>query len=117
MPGELDKSSNSSSLTLKETVNGPSSAATQNIFPATEKHRSCPHLISSVTAGNARHISRKLSISISLRLLLSLNPWESCGVVHKRHRKHKSNYVFFVLLCGSNYPRLSSSARRACGWC
>ena len=66
-PGEFDSSSNSSSRTLKENVSGPSSEATQNIFPATEKHRSWPHLTSSVTAGSARQKSRNVSIFISLK--------------------------------------------------
>src|ERR1044071_566250 len=70
IPGELDISSNSSSFTLKETVSGFSNEATQNIFAATEKHRSCPHLMSSVTAGSAMQYSRNVSIFISHASLL-----------------------------------------------
>src|SRR5262245_58212283 len=80
----FDSSSNSSSLTLNETESGPSNAATQNILPATEKHRSWPHLMSSVTAGNSRQSSRKVSRFISPSLGCPLGK-----VITERHQHQR----------------------------
>src|SRR5690606_8245179 len=63
------KFSNSSSLTLNETLNGGSRDVAQNIFSATEKTRSLPHFTSSVAPGNARQILLKNSRSIFIKLL------------------------------------------------
>ena len=57
-PGCRLRISNSSSVTLKETLTGDwFSPATQNIFPPMQKHKSLPHLMSSVTWGSALQIS------------------------------------------------------------
>ena len=56
MPGRSTSSPNVSGVHLNAIECGGSRLTTANIFLATQKHRSCPHLTSSVTFGSARQI-------------------------------------------------------------
>src|SRR5215204_4552288 len=69
MPGRSVSSANFSGVVLKETpVSLESADVTVNIFPPTEKQRSDPHFMSSVTPGNDMQNLRSCSMFIFLSL-------------------------------------------------
>jgi hypothetical protein len=62
MPSRSVSSANISGVHLNASVCGRSVLTAANIFVATLKTRSLPHLMSSVTAGSARQIARTTSM-------------------------------------------------------
>src|SRR3989442_6270305 len=64
MPGRSTSSPNDSGVHLKAIECGGSMLTTANIFPATQKQRSLPHLMSSVTAGGAPHGESTVSLGV-----------------------------------------------------
>src|SRR5213595_2357996 len=68
IPGRSTSSPNVSGVHLKPIWCGGSRLTTTNIFFATEKHRSLPHLTSSVTAGSDWQIFLSVSIVMDPRV-------------------------------------------------
>src|SRR6185295_1031642 len=85
IPGRSTSSPNVSGVHLNAIECGGSRSTTVNILLPTRKHRSCPHLTSSVTAGRARQIARTVS-SVMARSYGRVGPIDHSFIAQRADR-------------------------------